>query len=46
MNFQKLFGPLTKSREDVFDDIIGHENMRLCTDREIGKIGRWCEIFA
>jgi predicted ATPase with chaperone activity len=28
MNFQKLFGPLTKSREDVFDDIIGHEHIK------------------
>ena len=28
MNFQKLFGPFTKPREDVFDDIIGHENIK------------------
>ena len=29
MNFQKLFGPLTKSREDrFFDDIIGHEHIK------------------
>jgi Holliday junction resolvasome RuvABC ATP-dependent DNA helicase subunit len=27
MNFQKLFGPFTKPREDVFDDIIGHEHI-------------------
>jgi hypothetical protein len=29
MNFQKLFGPLTSSREDGFlDDIIGHEDIK------------------
>jgi holliday junction DNA helicase RuvB len=28
MNFQKLFGPLTKPREDVFDEIIGHEHIK------------------
>jgi holliday junction DNA helicase RuvB len=29
MNFQKLFGPLTRSREDrFFDDIIGHEHIK------------------
>jgi MoxR-like ATPase len=28
MNFQKLFGPFTKPREDVFDDIIGHEHIK------------------
>jgi Holliday junction DNA helicase RuvB len=27
MHFQKLFG-LLKSREDVFDDIIGHEHIK------------------
>ena len=29
MNFQKLFGPLTMSREDrFFDDIIGHADIK------------------
>jgi Holliday junction DNA helicase RuvB len=28
MNFQRLFGPLTKTREDIFDDIIGHEDIK------------------
>jgi holliday junction DNA helicase RuvB len=28
MHFQKLFRPLTKSREDLFDDIIGHEHIK------------------
>jgi Holliday junction DNA helicase RuvB len=28
MNFQRLFRPLTKPREDVFDDIIGHEHIK------------------
>jgi holliday junction DNA helicase RuvB len=28
MNFQKLFGPLKKPREDVFDDIYGHEHIK------------------
>jgi MoxR-like ATPase len=29
MNFQKLFAPLTRSREDrFFDDIIGHEHIK------------------
>jgi Holliday junction DNA helicase RuvB len=29
MNFQKLFGPLTRSREDrFFDDIIGNEHIK------------------
>jgi hypothetical protein len=29
MNFQKLFGPLTRSREDrFFDDIIGHAHIK------------------
>ena len=29
MNFQKLFGPLTRSREDrFFDEIIGHEHTK------------------
>ena len=28
MNFQRLFGPLTRPREDVFDDIIGHEHIK------------------
>jgi Holliday junction DNA helicase RuvB len=29
MNFQKLFGPLTRSREDkFFDDIIGHADIK------------------
>jgi MoxR-like ATPase len=29
MNFQKLFGPLTKPREDRFyDEIIGHEHIK------------------
>jgi hypothetical protein len=29
MNFPKLFGPLTKSREDrFFDNIIGHEHIK------------------
>ena len=29
MNFQKLFGPLTKPREDrFFDDLIGHEHVK------------------
>jgi len=29
MNLQKLFGPLSKSREDrFFGDIIGHEHIK------------------
>jgi len=29
MNFQKLFGPLTRSKEDrFFDEIIGHESIK------------------
>ena len=29
MNFQRLFGPLTRTREDrVFGDIIGHEHIK------------------
>jgi holliday junction DNA helicase RuvB len=28
MNFQRLFRPLTKTREDIFDDIIGHEHVK------------------
>jgi holliday junction DNA helicase RuvB len=28
MNFQRLFGPFTKPRENVFDDIIGHEQIK------------------
>jgi hypothetical protein len=29
MNFQKLFGTLTRSREDrLFGDIIGHEHIK------------------
>jgi hypothetical protein len=29
MNFHKLFGPLTKPREDkFFDEIIGHEHIK------------------
>jgi Holliday junction DNA helicase RuvB len=28
MNFQRLFGTFTKPREDVFDEIIGHENIK------------------
>jgi hypothetical protein len=29
MNFQRLFSPLTKPREDIFfDDIIGHEHIK------------------
>jgi predicted ATPase with chaperone activity len=28
MNFQRLFGPFSRSREDAFDDIIGHEHIK------------------
>jgi len=28
MNFQKLFGPLTRSKDGFFDDIIGHEHIK------------------
>jgi DNA replicative helicase MCM subunit Mcm2 (Cdc46/Mcm family) len=28
MNFQKLFGPLTRSKDRFFDDIIGYEHIK------------------
>lgn len=39
MNFQKLFGPFTKPREDVFDDIIGHENIKRLFGLALGSQG-------
>jgi len=39
MNFQKLFGPFTKPREDVFDDIIGHEHIKRLFGLALGSQG-------
>jgi Holliday junction DNA helicase RuvB len=39
VNFQKLFVPFTKPREDVFDDIIGNENIKRLFGLALGSQG-------